>query len=307
MLKNILVPVDGSAFGESALPIALKLSRQAAADIRLAMVNQPAGLMGGWEEAFQSTHMTYLESLEGKVAGVAAGSAPTALLDGDISDALCQEAIRSDSDLIVMSTHGLGGLSRMWLGSVADAVVRQSAIPVLLVRPPEAEEQFLEVEEPKIRRVLIPLDGSTLSEAAIEPALELGALFGASFTLLRVVPYPIGAGSYLPNTIQTNASMLEEAKEAARAYLERVRTSLEDGSREIDWDVVVNRQPARGILDYAATNNADLVSIATHGRSALGRTLLGSTADKVIRGAHTPILIVRPVEEEAATVNEPVA
>ena len=59
MLKKILVPVDGSAFGECALPTALMLSRQADADVRLAMVNQPAGLMGGWEEAFQSTHMTF--------------------------------------------------------------------------------------------------------------------------------------------------------------------------------------------------------------------------------------------------------
>ena len=72
MLKKILVPVDGSAFGESALTTALELSRRADADIRLAMVNQPAGLMGGWEEAFQSTHTTYVESLEGKVAEGAA-------------------------------------------------------------------------------------------------------------------------------------------------------------------------------------------------------------------------------------------
>ena len=129
MLKKILVPVDGSAFGECALPTALKLSRQADADVRLAMVNQPAGLMGGWEEAFESTHMTYLESLEGKVAEAAARPAPTALLDGDVPDALCQEALRSGSDLIVMSTHGRGGLTRMWLGSVADAVVRQSSTP----------------------------------------------------------------------------------------------------------------------------------------------------------------------------------
>jgi nucleotide-binding universal stress UspA family protein len=307
MLKKILVPVDGSTFGESALPTALELSRGTEADIRLAMVNQPAGLMGGWEEAFQSTHTTYLESLEGKVAEVAARSAPPALLEGEVPDALCKEALRSDCDLIVMSTHGRGGLTRMWLGSVADALVRQSSTPLLLVRPPEGEEQFLEVEEPKIRRVLIPLEGSLLSEAAIEPALELGALFGASFTLLRVIAFPIVAGSYLPETVQTNRSILEEVETEARAYLERVRSSLDDGSRQIDIDVVVNQQPARGILDYAAANNMDLVSIATHGRSGVERALLGSTADKVIRGANTPILIVRPVDEGAAAVTKSVA
>jgi nucleotide-binding universal stress UspA family protein len=283
------------------------LSRRADADIRLAMVNQPAGLMGGWEEAFQSTHTMYIESLEGKVAEVAARSTPTALLDGDVPDALCQEAIRSDSDLIVMSTHGRGGLTRMWLGSVADAVVRQSSTPVLLIRPPEGEEPFLEVEKPKIRRILIPLEGSALSEAAIEPALELGALFGASFTLLRVISFPIVAGSYLPETLQTNRSILDEAEKEARAYLQQVRSSLDDGSRQIDTEIVVSQQPARGILNYASANNVDLVSIATHGRGGVERTLLGSTADKVIRGAHTPILIVRPVKREAAALTESVA
>ena len=307
MLKKILVPVDGSTFGEYALPTALELSRQADADIRLAMVNQPAGLMGGWEEAFQSTHITYLESLEAKVAEVAARPVSTALLDGDVPDALCQEAIRSDSDLIVMSTHGRGGLTRMWLGSVADAVVRQSSTPVLLVRPSEAEEPFLEIEGPKIRRILIPLEVSTLSEAAIEPALELGALFGASFTLLRVIEFPMMVGAYLPETLQSNQAILEEAETEARAYLEGVRSRLDDGSRQIDTDVVVNQQPARGILNYAAANNVDLVSIATHGRRGVERTLLGSTADKVIRGANTPILIVRPVKRVAAALTESVA
>jgi nucleotide-binding universal stress UspA family protein len=307
MLKKILVPVDGSTFGEYALPMALALSHQADADIQLAMVNQPAGLMGGWEEAFESTHMMYLESLEAKVAEVAASPAPTVLLDGDVPDALCQEAIRSDSDLIVMSTHGRGGLTRVWLGSVADGVVRQSSTPVLLIRPPEGENPFLEVEKPKIRRILIPLEGSTLSEAAIEPALELGALFGASFTLLRVIEFPMMVGAYLPETLQSNQAILEEAETEARAYLEGVRSRLDDGSRQIDTDVVVNQQPARAILNYAAANNADLVSIATHGRGGVERTLLGSTTDKVIRGANTPILIVRPVKMEAATLTESVA
>jgi nucleotide-binding universal stress UspA family protein len=307
MFKKILVPVDGSAFAESALPTALELSRRTDAVIWLAMVNQPAGLIGGWEEAFQSTHIAYMESLEGKVAEVAARPASTALLDGDVADALCQEALRSDSDLIVMSTHGRGGLTRVWLGSVADAVVRQSSTPVLLVRPPEGEQPFLEVEEPKIRRILIPLEGSTLSEAAIEPALELGALFGASFTLLRVIEFPIMVGAYLPETLQSNQAILEEAETEARAYLEGVRSRLDDGSRQIDTDVVVNQQPARGILNYAAANNADLVSIATHGRGGVERTLLGSTADKVIRGANTPILIVRPVRREAPALTESVA
>jgi nucleotide-binding universal stress UspA family protein len=307
MLKKILVPVDGSTFGEAALPTALELSRRADADIRLAMVNEQAGATGGWQENFRRLHTTYLENLEGRVEEGSAGPASMVLLEGEVADTLCQEAMRSNSDLIVMSTHGRGGLTRMWLGGVADAVIRQSSTPVLLVRPPEGDEQSLEVEEPTIRRVVIPLDGSTLSEAAIERALELGHLFGARFTLLRVVAFPTTVSTYLPDEMQDSRSILEKAEEEARAYLERVRVSLDDGSRQIDIDVAVSPQPARGILDYVAANKADLVSIATHGRSGVGRLLVGSTADKVIRGANTPILIVRPADEEAASLTKSVA
>ena len=100
---------------------------------------------------------------------------------------------------------------------------------------------------------------------------------------------------------------MEEAEEEARAYLERVRTSLDDGSHQIDVDVVVHQQPARGILDYVGANSADLVSIATHGRSPVTRILLGSTADKVIRGADTPVLTVRPVDDGATAATASVA
>ena len=133
MLKTILVPVDSSAFGEAALPTALELSRRADADIRLVMVDEVAGASGFSHVALQNSH-TYLKDLEGKVAEAAARAASTVRLLGHVPDALCQEATRSDCDLIVMSTHGRGGVTRMWLGGVADAVVRQSSIPVLLVR-----------------------------------------------------------------------------------------------------------------------------------------------------------------------------
>jgi len=310
MIRTILVPVDGSAFAECALSLALALSEKTGAEIRLAMVNEPLDLTPGpWAEAFLSTHVEYLDSITRSIANrLAPGThLSSALLEGEVAHALCIEAIDSGADLIVMSTHGRGGLTRMWLGSVADAVVRRSSTPVLLVRPSEGEEPFLEIEGPKIRRILIPLQVSTLSEAAIEPALELGALFGASFTLLRVIEFPIMVGAYLPETLQSNQAILEEAETEARAYLEGVRSRLDDGSRQIDTDVVVNQQPARGILNYATANNVDLVSIATHGRGGIERTLLGSTADKVIRGANTPILIVRPVKRVAAALTESVA
>ena len=111
MLKKILVPVDGSAFGEAALPTALTLSRRARARIRLAMVNEPAGATGAWGEAFRSGHTTYLKRLDRRLAEDIALPASTVLLDGDVADALCQEATHSNADLIVMSTHGRGGFT----------------------------------------------------------------------------------------------------------------------------------------------------------------------------------------------------
>lgn len=303
MIEKVLVPVDGSAFAESALPMALAVAAKAGADIRLAMVSEPANLPpGAWAEAFLENHAKYLDSVTQSVEERAAEGVgvSSTLLEGEVPKAVVGEASAWGADLLVMSTHGHGGLARVWLGSVADAVLRESPAPVLLVRPTEAPEEAPEGEErppsapDSFHRVVVTLDGTPFAEQVIGPALELGRLFDASFTLLRAVPYPVMVSSYLPDTVAQNDAFIRQSEELAQAYLEDVRARLGDASIEIA--VIVSPTPAAGVLEHVQESGADLVAMASHGRRGLARAALGSIADKVVRGAYRPVLIVHPTE-----------
>jgi len=205
-----------------------------------------------------------------------------------------------------MSTHGQGGLTRMWLGSVADGVLGAAPVPILLVRP-DGDDPIGPGEPGVIRHVVVALDGTSFAESVLEPALEMGRLFGASFTLLRTVTYPAMVSVYLPDTVIDNEDFLRQAEEDAQAYLEAVRARIDDGTGRIDIEVLVGHRPATAVLDYVAESGADMVALASHGRHGVARAVLGSVTDKVLRGSHTPVLIVHPVEVERDEHSEEVA
>ncbi len=311
MTTKILVPVDGSAFAESAIPLALSLAEKAGADIRLAMVSEPANLPPGvWAEAFLATHSQYLDSITDSLASRSGPetSVSATLLEGEVSRAICEEAESSGADLVVMSTHGHGGLTRVWLGSVAEGVVRSSSSPVVLVRPREVEAEDEAPEAPDtLSHIVVPLDGSDFAEAAIEPALELARLFAASVTLLRTVSYPVLISSYLPDTAEENQAFIRQAEQEARDYLDLVRSRYDGAGVPLALEVLVSPRPAAGVLDHVEESGADFVAMASHARHGLARVVIGSIADKVIRGSHTPVMIVHPTKEEISMRSEEVA
>jgi nucleotide-binding universal stress UspA family protein len=163
-------------------------------------------------------------------------------------------------------------------------------------------------EEPVVRRVLVPLDGSELAEQVLEPVLALGTGTRAEYTLLRVVnrmtpvSYDPASGrvSGLRKSLLGQLQELDRRESArARNYLERLAERLRARSLAVQTRVVLHEQPAVAILDDAQQNAVDLIALATHGRGGLRRLLLGSVADKVLRGAATPVLVCRPVEKSA--------
>jgi nucleotide-binding universal stress UspA family protein len=205
-----------------------------------------------------------------------------------------------------MATRGRGPLGRFWLGSVADRLVRQASIPIVLVQPKDVAPDL--VIEPMIRRVLIPLDGSELAEQILEPALALGQAIPAEYTLLRVVKQMTPA-SYDPANKRVSGlreSHMKQLQELdrqhwteAQEYLERAAERLRARSLTVQTRVVAHEQPAAAILDDAQQHPVDLIALATHGRGGLKRLLLGSVADKVLRGATIPVLVYRPVDKSA--------
>jgi nucleotide-binding universal stress UspA family protein len=173
---------------------------------------------------------------------------------------------------------------------------------VLLVRPTDAPVDL--AREPALGHVLLPLDGTPLAEQMIEPALELGRLLGAEFTLLRVVKpvlavdYPIeGAtlGAMAAALVERTEKLQGQVCAEALAYLEKVAERLRERGFRVRTRVEVEEQPAVAILKHSRSAAADLVALATHGRRGLKRLFLGSVADKVIRAGAVPVLVRRPV------------
>jgi nucleotide-binding universal stress UspA family protein len=228
------------------------------------------------------------------VAETAGAEVTTAVHTGRVVDTLHREVASLGIDLVIMATHGRGVLSRAWLGSVADQFVRGSETPVLFVRPQEGDAPAPE-PSPDFSTLLVPLDGSDLSESALQHATAFGELFGSAYHLTRVVAYPLDVASpYLPHTIQMNADILADAKDSAAEYLEEHAEAMRRRGLRVTVSVAVDPQAAHGILAEAEAVGSDLISMATHGRSGVGRMVMGSAADKVLRGTHVPLLLYRP-------------
>jgi nucleotide-binding universal stress UspA family protein len=174
MYRTVLVPLDGSAFAEHALPLALSIAGRAGATLRLVRVHVPAATLYrnselaanlDFDTRVREEERAYLDEVSARLAQACGLRPATALLDGRIADVLCEQGVSAGADLVVMATHGRGPLSRFWLGSVADELVRRLPTPLLLVRPGETAPDL--AHPPAVRHVLIPLDGSAQAEGIL--------------------------------------------------------------------------------------------------------------------------------------------
>jgi nucleotide-binding universal stress UspA family protein len=193
-------------------------------------------------------------------------------------------------------------MGRFWLGSVADEMIRHVNVPLLLVRP-GAEEAALE-KEPDLGKLVLALDGSPLAEQIIEPAVAIAGLFpGASVTLTRAIHAVVPART-IPDVPKAERearhimhqvlNLHDHLGQEAEQYLAGVAARLASRGLPVQTHVVVEDQPALAILREAERQPAGLIAIETHARHGLSRLLVGSVADKVIRGAHVPVLVHHP-------------
>jgi nucleotide-binding universal stress UspA family protein len=291
----ILVPLDGSDLAERALTVAADLARRHGSALRLVHVHLPLTAdpiyvegLPVIDEHFHSLRRdhekTYLERVRDRLgAGV---SVSVALLDGTAAPALADEARTRGAALIVMTTHGRGGIERVLLGSVADELVRISPVPLLLVRDGlgGASSQF--------RRIVVPLDGSPLSEGILEHALYLALDDPRAELVLVNVVQPPPRGTWPGQApLEGNTAPQEEN---ARRYLDGVARRLTAAGARVQASVLVAADVASALLNFARDENADVIALATHGRSELKRLALGSVADRVVRATTTPVLVLGP-------------
>ena len=306
MYRSILVPLDGSPSGEFAVPVAQGIARRCAGTVHLLHVHVPLAatsgvrLAGGafyrdWESEAKGQEEDYLTGLQRRLPGASGVTMDHRIEDGSVVETVLRCAGEVGTDLIVMTTHGRGPLARAWLGSVADGVARRSGVPVLLLRPTADPE---DMGDHLFHNILIALDGSELAEQILEPALAIGSLVGAHYMLARVVSPMVFTG-YTPSAegVLADAAAAPEMPmliEEADRYLEETAAGLRARGLVVETQVIVETQPAPGLLEYAREKSADLVAMATHGRTGLSRLVLGSVADKVLRGTTAPILLIRP-------------
>lgn len=290
MFHKILCPVDFSPGSQQAVRVAVQLAEDTKAELRLAHVWHLPSLAFAAEHPYPASAIAQMVAASREELGTAVHDAEklgarrlsSVLLEGLPWQALC-DAIDADGeiDLVVMGTHGRTGFRRLLLGSVAEKVVRLAPCSVMVVRGRAAA--------PPHRHVLVPVDFSPCSKHAVEVAASLAGRAGVRVTLLHVLQ--------LPSVHTPEMSMpvyFEDIEGAAQRQLEewagvvRAKASVPVVTRTLLG------QPAAEILtSLDADPSVDLVVIGSHGRKGLGRLLLGSVAEQVVRHAPCPVLVAR--------------
>jgi nucleotide-binding universal stress UspA family protein len=307
--RSVLVPLDGSPLAEQAIPLALEIARAARSKVRLLFVHQSppppfyeesAELYVAIDLATRKAGRRYLQELAAQLRERSGLPISAVVIDGSIPQALVKYVQDSRADLVAMTTHGRGGVRGAWLGSVADHLVRSLEVPVIVTRVREGAGS--RSAPPKIRKIMVPLDGSPLAEAALTPAAAMAGLLAAELVLVQVVP-PLPVGSVFPDTLTPGygtdtpgygTEIVALERKGAQKYLEGLSQDLPERGTRFKTTVVVGPNVGEALIKLAHQERIDLVAIATHGRSGVRRLMLGSVADKLIRAAAPPVLVIRP-------------
>lgn len=296
-----MIPLDGSPFGEQALPTGQQLAERDGAEIELVHVYDsiaPYRFIHGapvidtrYDDELERDRRKYVDSVADRLRGRTQLVVTGTVLAGDVRGVLTDHIQLRSPDVVVMTTHGRSGLSRLWLGSTAMHLVRHVRVPLLLIRPEEGATHQTPPRE--IRRVLVPLDGRPESERAIYNALEVAGNNSSLLLVHVLVPIVYFApdatiGAVYPSEADLLAS--------AEAYLAEVKAHLHGRGIEVEARVEWDSFPAHAILELAEKYEVDMIAMGTQRVGAVERVLLGSVADKVVRAAKVPVLVQHPAE-----------
>lgn len=293
MYGHILVPTDGSPLSERALRYAVPLAERHGARLTLLHVAAPlleaiAGSGAPVREpaldaAWRAEDRKAVERIAKRMRKQTAVQVDVAYRSGRPAPTIAEFATTERADLVVLCTHGRGGFERLWLGSVADALLRQLTVPTLLVRgargvalPEPGEELF--------PHVLVPLDGSPRAESALDAAIGLVGTAASAFTLLSVV-HPTAA-------MGAKSFPSQAERDLCASYLEPLAVRHRAGGRRVAVETAVTANVGRAIVEHAKRHEASLIALATQGLGGVQRFIVGSVADKLLRTSPVPVLVV---------------
>jgi nucleotide-binding universal stress UspA family protein len=294
-----MVPLDGSSFGEHALPLALEIARHDQARLLVVHVasclpmaySLDLFLRGACYAQLKRQRREYLGGVVRRLAKVSSVPVtPILLEEEDVAQSLGEMA-KVGADLVVMATHGRGPFARFLRGSLADTLMRQLSIPVVVLRGSKESPDL--ASRPAVRKVLIPLDGSAFSEQVLEPVVAWGTLTDAEYTLVHVVD-PETAANWDSGAWQRPADR-PDRKSPQSVIFWRAAERLRERGLRVNAKILSEADPTQAVLRCAQAHGSDLIALATWGRGGLSRLFRGSVADRVIRGASVPVLAFRPM------------
>jgi nucleotide-binding universal stress UspA family protein len=308
MYQRILVPLDGSHLAEQVLAWVEILAKGMQSRVELLRIYEPIppetgdilqgiypyDIVLGLREQAQ-------EYLEGITAPLRKNGLPVSAIVQEGSPARCiiREAEREPNTLIAMTTHGWTGSSRWLLGSVTDKVLHATTTPLLVVR---AYDQENPPEAVKLQTLIIPLDGSALAEQILPHAVSLAQAMKLKVLLVRVTPslgeyhryleyYPLDSSSHIYSGMYEEFSREEDAR--AMQYLHEVKEKLNQQGISSVEERLLKGSAADAIADLARQTPYSLIAMTTHGRSGVGRWLLGSVAERLVCQSRDLVLLVR--------------
>lgn len=299
LFKTVVVPLDGSELAELVLPYLPHIAPPNAVTVTvaLAQVIEPGRYaLGGLDfsvptllDILREGAREYL-ARQAKALHVRGYRVTTHVLVGDPALATLDLAEEIHADLIAMTTHGRTGFMRLALGSVAERILQKASTPVFLVR------ERMDTARTAIKRMLVPLDGSVLAEQALSHAQSLAHAQGATLILLRVAPILDEGGKQILFADEAAANaQIEQWRVDAETYLYELAAGLNRAGIPTETRVALGN-PADVIYNTIDDAAIDVVVMGTHGRTGLKRWYFGSVADKVLRGAMCPVLLVRSLE-----------
>lgn len=302
-IRTVMVPLDGSSFGEHAIPRALQIAKLAGAEVKLVYVHvsldpsyygRSRELYSDYEKLLKQPKQEYMADIMRRVAKISSVPVTPLLLDGRrISESLCK-TVNAEADLVVMATRGRSPIGRLLWGSVADTLLQEASVPLLLVRGYRSPVDL--TGAPSMLRILVSLDGSAGGEDILRPVAEIGRVTQGEQTLLRVLPFT----GYSP--MQQNhfslanhaAQQQDEALDELEQLVNKSKVQLPRAQTKVVWSA---ESPGEEILSYAKRHDVDLIAVATRKRSPLKRLLSTGVADYLIRRAGVPVLVVKPDSE----------
>lgn len=314
MFQRILIPLDGSILAEHALSVGARIARFSGASLTLLRVVNSLDDMTYLSRGSAIMNMAdviarehaeaeaYLKKIASRsdLAGI---EIITHVVDGNPAQSILYEARTYTADLIIMCSHGDTGLKRWMLGSVSLHVARHCAIPVFVLRP-GADGAVVFPQTTGQVRFMVPLDGSTLAEEIIAPAIALTTALSAP------QPGALHLASVVPFFTAETADELDQVVKAAQEYLVSFEQQLlqrEDATNlTITSSVTVLADVAHALVELAETGKGmeqikdftgcGVIAMSTHGRSGIMHWMMGSIAERVLASTKLPMLIVRPQE-----------